>query len=880
VTYTASVSGVKDAAGNAMTTPVSWQFTTVAVPVPTVVNAGIFDPAATPATASASDGTAVELGVKFRAEYDGFITGVRFYKGAANAGTHVGHVWSSTGTLIATATFTRETATGWQQVAFDNPVPITRGATYVASYFAPSGGYAVTANYFAAGGVDNGALHALPNSVTGGNGVFTTGTGFPSQTFNATNYWVDVVYTTVSDIVAPTVTLTTPASGATGVAVSSALSVTFSEAVRPETIAFTLRDFGDNDVSASLSYDAATRVATITPAAALSGATAYTATISGARDTFGNTMAGTTTWSFTTASVPVPTIEGATLFAPTATPANVSASDTSSTELGVKFQADYNGYITGIRFFKGAVNTGTHVGHLWTSTGTLLASATFINETATGWQQVNFSAPVPITAGTTYVASYLAPNGGYASNAAYFTTGVNSGALHAPASTATAGNGVYRYGTGQFPNSSYNATNYWVDPVYSTVIDTTAPTVTAKTPAAGATGLASTIVASATFSEAVQPGSISFVLRDAANSAVPATVTYDAPTRIAMLTPTSPLAPGTTYTASVLAASDTTGNALSAPVSWSFTTGTTSIKQTTAADFLTGSLSGVEATNTAGGDVQLASVVSLQEDFNGTALAPTWTSTSWVPQGGGPFNVNVAGGVVSVAGAQALSTSTYTDKPLEGLVSFGATPYQHFGLATTFASVAGQYWAMFSTMGTTNTLFARVNNNGSTVDVSVGAAPVGFHLYRVQPITGGFQFYIDNVLKTTINSVFAAGTQLRAGMSSFAGTPQPALQVDWVKVSSYGSTGTFQSTVLDAGSAVHWSLIDWTATVPPGSSILVETRTGNVATPDGTWSGWTAASDGGAVGSPDGQYIQYRVTFTSTGGAATSVLQDILLSWG
>jgi hypothetical protein len=232
-----------------------------------------------------------------------------------------------------------------------------------------------------------------------------------------------------------------------------------------------------------------------------------------------------------------------------------------------------------------------------------------------------------------------------------------------------------------------------------------------------------------------------------------------------------------------------------------------------------------------------------------------------------------------VAGGQVLSTTTYSDKPLEGLVSFGATAYQHFGLATTFASVSGQYWAMFSTMGTTNTLFARVNNNGSTVDVSVGTKPTGFHLYRVQPVAGGFQFYIDNVLKTTINSVFAAGTQLRVAMSSFAGAPQPALQADWVKVSSYGSAGTFQSTVLDAGSTVHWGLIDWTATVPPGTSILVETRTGNVAGPDATWSAWTAATDGGTVGSPDGRYIQYRISFTSTGGTATSVLQDILLAW-
>ena len=93
-------------------------------------------------------------------------------------------------------------------------------------------------------------------------------------------------------------------------------------------------------------------------------------------------------------------------------PSIVTADDTNAVELGFKFQADTNGQITGIRFYKGPQNTGPHVADLWSSTGTLLATATFSNETASGWQQVNFSNPVAITAGTTYVASYHT-NGDY-----------------------------------------------------------------------------------------------------------------------------------------------------------------------------------------------------------------------------------------------------------------------------------------------------------------------------------------------------------------------------------------------------------------------------------------------------------------------------------
>jgi len=70
-------------------------------------------------------------------------------------------------------------------------------------------------------------------------------------------------------------------------------------------------------------------------------------------------------------------------------PTIADAGPYSSLELGVRFRADSSGYITSIRFYKSAANTGTHVGNLWSSSGALLASATFIGETASGWQQVN-----------------------------------------------------------------------------------------------------------------------------------------------------------------------------------------------------------------------------------------------------------------------------------------------------------------------------------------------------------------------------------------------------------------------------------------------------------------------------------------------------------
>jgi hypothetical protein len=171
-----------------------WSFTTVTAPP---VTYSIFPAASTPATPADNDGQAIEVGVKFRATQAGYITGLRFYKGAANTGTHTGHLWSSTGTLLATAVFTGETASGWQQVLFTTPVAIIANTTYVASYFSSAGYYAVTNPYFTTA-VTNGPVTALANGTDGGNGVYkySATSVFPNTTYQTSNYWVDIVFTT------------------------------------------------------------------------------------------------------------------------------------------------------------------------------------------------------------------------------------------------------------------------------------------------------------------------------------------------------------------------------------------------------------------------------------------------------------------------------------------------------------------------------------------------------------------------------------------------------------------------------------------------------------------------------------------------------------
>ena len=151
--------------------------------------------AAAPTVAADPDTTSVELGVKFRSDLSGSLTGIRFYKSRYNTGTHTGSLWTRGGTRLAQATFTGETASGWQQVRFAQPVSITAGTTYVASYHTNVGRYTGVNNYFATASASNGPLHALANGVDGGNGVYRYGSsGFPSSSWKSSNYYVDVLF--------------------------------------------------------------------------------------------------------------------------------------------------------------------------------------------------------------------------------------------------------------------------------------------------------------------------------------------------------------------------------------------------------------------------------------------------------------------------------------------------------------------------------------------------------------------------------------------------------------------------------------------------------------------------------------------------------------
>ena len=417
----------------------------------------IWGVSAVPSVAAATDTGSVELGVKFRSSVNGFVTGIRFYKGAGNSGTHTGSLWAPNGTRLATATFANETASGWQQVMFATPVPIVANTVYVASYLAPVGRYSYDRGFFATQGLPNGPLYFLSDGESGGNGVYVYSLGgqMPSNSYQSSNYWVDVVFETQpSGNLAPVLSNPGAQSGTAGVAIV------------PLQLQATDGNAGDTLTFSASGLPAGLAISTsglITGMPSAAGTSSVTVTVD---DGHGGTDSETFSWVIAATNGACP----CSIWGVPAVPSVVAATDTRSVELGVKFRSSANGYVTGIRFYKGAGNSGTHTGSLWALNGTRLATATFANETASGWQQVMFTTPVPIVANTVYVASYLAPVGRYSYDRGYFAAqGLTSGPLYILRDGESGGNGLYVYSLGgQMPSNSYQSSNYWVDVVFAT----------------------------------------------------------------------------------------------------------------------------------------------------------------------------------------------------------------------------------------------------------------------------------------------------------------------------------------------------------------------------------------------------------------------------
>lgn len=350
--------GVKDAAGNSMATQVVTTFTTVNLDStpPTVI-------AVTPTSGSTNVPTNSSVTVTFSEAMDAAtinattitlrntatsaaVPGTVTYNVATNTATFTptGPLSNGTGytfnvttgakdlagnalasTFVATFTtaavtdttaptiVTRSPTNGQANVAINSNVtvtfsepmdPATINSTTI-SIAPTSGGGAVPATVTYNAATNTATLDPTSDLANNTSYTLTVTTGVKDVAGNALAATSTSTFTTVPDTIAPTVTGTSPVSGAANVPVTSVVTVTFSENMDATTIngtTFTLKTTaGSVAVAGTVSYNAATRTATFTPTSNLAAATNYTATVTtGAKDSAGNALAVNASFTFTT----------------------------------------------------------------------------------------------------------------------------------------------------------------------------------------------------------------------------------------------------------------------------------------------------------------------------------------------------------------------------------------------------------------------------------------------------------------------------------------------------------------------------------------------------------------------------------------------------
>jgi uncharacterized protein YjdB len=463
-----------------------------------------------------------ELGMKFNSSQAGQITKIRYYKTSEEVGSHEGRIWSTSGTQLANAVFSDETSSGWQEATLSSPYTIDDNTTYVVSVNS-NNSYTYTTNGLASM-ITNGPL----SSIAGDNGVYINTIGsFPNNTYNNTNYFRDVTFVVSDPIpvtgvnVSPTsadidingtqrMTVTVLPSNATnknvtwsssnstiasvstnglvtGVANGSAtITATTQDGNYTATSAITVATIPVTSVivsptTATISLNKTRQLtATILPANASnktviwSSGNASIATIN-ANGLVTGVAVGSTTITVTTqdgnktddCTVYVVESPGTYTLFTTQTPASSVISN--PCELGMRFTSSQTGQIIKIHYYKTPEEVGSHVGRIWSAGGTQLASASFSDESSSGWQEATLSSPYTIDANTIYVVSVNSNN-----SYAYTANGLTSMITNGPLSSIAGDNGVYIYTIGSFPNNSFLNTNYFRDVTFRSVYSITA----------------------------------------------------------------------------------------------------------------------------------------------------------------------------------------------------------------------------------------------------------------------------------------------------------------------------------------------------------------------------------------------------------------------
>lgn len=140
------------------------------------------------------DNSPVNLGMRFRASVDGFVTGIRIWRRDTDGTGQIGYLWTNGGSLLASAAFPA-TGLGWIVAEFDTPVAIDADTTYVISEYSP--GHFVRTFGQMSSAISNPPLTLIADGTDGYSGTYAYGSAgtFPTNNGFAQNYWLDLTFT-------------------------------------------------------------------------------------------------------------------------------------------------------------------------------------------------------------------------------------------------------------------------------------------------------------------------------------------------------------------------------------------------------------------------------------------------------------------------------------------------------------------------------------------------------------------------------------------------------------------------------------------------------------------------------------------------------------
>ena len=290
----------------------------------------------------------------------------------------------------------------------------------------------------------------------------------------------------------------------------------------------------------------------------------------------------------------------------------------------------------------------------------------------------------------------------------------------------------------------------------------------------------------------------------------------------------------------------------------------------TTAEFRSGTLTGTAVAENANGELTLSPADGAE--FSDPKLPAGWT-TSVLTVGG---QATVADGIVTVDGMAIGSGVTYTaGRTLEFAAKFAATGLQNVGFGIPTALTPP--FAMFG-MKADGQLYARSAVVGKSMETPLGKLAGVAHRYRIEWNAASVVYWVDGAKVATHAVSLGAATLAMRPVIADQGVGDGAVKVDWMRMTPYAATGTYVSQVFDAGLQVAWQTMWAVGEIPATAQIAVDVRTGDTATPDGTWTVFRQVTPGDSIAS-FARYAQYRVRLATSDPTSTPALKEIALAY-